>query len=278
VTATAFGLSVAQRRRDLALLRTIGATPKQVMRMVCAEAALVGTGGSAAGCLLGLVGAPQLAGWIMRQGLAPSWFRVYFTTGSVLALGVAFLAGVAVAVLSMLVAAVRAGTIRPTEALREAAVEPKRIGRFRLLGGLVAVSCGVAALAVVVLIFPSATMDPKAEAEIVILLIGGTALLSPFLLRPLTRPFGRGTAGMLLRANIRTGARRAAAAIVPVLITAGLAASILGAGDTANAAASAAERSRPWGPTSWCSRPGHLVSPRRYWTGSTASAASRQPP
>jgi putative ABC transport system permease protein len=241
VTATAFGLSVAQRRRDLALLRAVGATPRQVMRMVCAEAALVGAGGAAAGCLLGLVGAPQLASWIVRQGLAPSWFRVNFTPGSMLALGVAFLAGVAVATASVLVAAMRAGTIRPAEALREAAVEPKRLGRFRLLGGLIALSCGVAALAAIALIFPSAVMDPKTEAEIVILLIGGTALLSPFLLRSLTRPFGHGTAGMLLRANIQTEAGRAAAVIAPVLITAGLTVSILGAGDTANAAASAAE-------------------------------------
>jgi putative ABC transport system permease protein len=247
VIATAFGLSVAQRRRDLALLRTIGATPKQVMRTICAEAALVGAGGSAVGCLLGLAGAPQLAGWIVRQGLAPFWFRVSFTPGSVLALVVAFLAGVAVAVLSVLVAAIRAGTIRPTEALREAAVEPKRISRFRLLAGLVAVSCGVAALAAVALIFPSAATDPKTEAEIVIFLIGGTALLSPFLLRLLTRPFGRGTTGMLLRANILTGARRAAAAIVPVLITVGLTASILGASDTASAAASAGERQQAAG-------------------------------
>jgi putative ABC transport system permease protein len=247
VTATAFGLSVAQRRRDLALLRTIGATPKQVMRTICAEAALVGAGGSMAGCLLGLAGAPQLASWIVRRGLAPSWFRVYFTTGSAVALVIAFLAGVAVAVLSVLVAAVRAGTIRPTEALREAAVEPKRIGRFRLLGGLVALFCGVAALAAVALIFPSAATDPKAEAEIVILLIGGTALLSPFLLRSLTRPFGRGTAGMLLRANILTGTRRSAAVIVPVLITAGLTASILGVNDTASAAANAAEHQQAAG-------------------------------
>jgi putative ABC transport system permease protein len=241
VTATAFGLSVAQRRRDLALLRSIGATPKQVMRTICAEAALVGAGGSVVGCLLGLVAAPQLAGWIVRQGLAPSWFSVNFTTGSALALVVAFLAGVAVAVLSVLVAAFRAGTIRPTDALREAAVEPKRIGRFRLLAGLVAVCGGIAALAAVALFFPSAATDPRSAAEIVILLIGGTALLSPFLLRSLTRPFGRGTAGMLLRANIVTGATRSAAVIVPVLITAGLAMSILGVNGTANAAASAGE-------------------------------------
>jgi putative ABC transport system permease protein len=241
VTSAAFGLSVAQRRRDLALLRTIGATPKQVMRTICAEAALVGAAGSAAGCLLGLAGAPQLAGWIVRQGLAPSWFSVSFTAGSVLALVVAFLAGVAVAVLSVLVAAVRAGTIRPIEALREATVEPRRTGRFRLLGGLAALFCGIAALVAVALIFPSGATDPKTEAEIVILLIGGTALLSPFLLRSLTRPFGGGTAGMLLRASILTGARRAAAVIAPVLITAGLTVSILGVNATTSAAASAAE-------------------------------------
>jgi putative ABC transport system permease protein len=247
VTSAAFGLSVAQRRRDLALLRTIGATPKQVMRTICAEAALVGAGGSAVGCLLGLAGAPQLAGWIVRQGLAPAWFSVSFTAGSVLALVAAFLAGVAVAAGSVLVAAVRAGTIRPVEALREATVEPKRTGRLRLLGGLTALICGVAALAAVALIFPSAATDPKTEAEIVMLLIGGAALLSPFLLGPLTRPFGRGTAGMLLRANILTGARRAAAVIVPVLITAGLTASILGANATTSAAASAAEHQQAAG-------------------------------
>jgi putative ABC transport system permease protein len=247
VTATAFGLSVAQRRRDLALLRTVGATPQQVMRTIGAEAVLVGAAGSAAGCLLGLAGAPQLAGWIVRQGLAPSWFSVHFTLGSAAALVIAFLAGVAVAVLSVLMAAVRAGTIRPAEALRETAVEPKRIGRLRLLAGLVAVGGGLAALGAEALVVPSAAADQATEAEIVAALIAGTALLSPFLLRWLTRPFGRGTAGMLLRASILTGRRRAAAAVVPVLITAGLAASILGVYGTANAAASAAEHQQAAG-------------------------------
>jgi len=241
VTASAFGLSVAQRRRDLALLRTIGATPRQVMRTVVAEAAIVGAAGAATGCLLGMAGAPLLAGWIVRQGLAPAWFGVPRTAGSAAPLVIAFVAGVAVAVLSVLVAAVRAGTVRPTEALREAVVEPKRIGRFRLLGGLVAVCCGIAALAVVAVAVPSAATDPKSVAEIVILLIGGAALLSPFLLRALTWPVSRGTAGMLLRASILTGARRSAAVIVPVLVIGGLTTSILGANDTANAAASAGE-------------------------------------
>jgi putative ABC transport system permease protein len=268
VTASAFGLSVAQRRRDLALLRIIGATPRQVTRMVCAEAAVVGAAGAAAGCLLGLAGAPRLAGWIVRQGLAPSWFTVSAGAGSVAPLGAAFAAGVTVAVLSAGVAAVRAGTIRPTEALREAVVEPRRIGRIRLAGGLVAVGCGVAGLAVVALAFPAAATDPRTEAELVILLTGGVALLSPFLLGPLTRPFGRGTAGMLLRANITGGARRAAAAMVPVLIIGGLTVSVLGAGDTASAAASAAERQQAAGA-------GFVVLPTAGLPGLTTALVDR---
>jgi putative ABC transport system permease protein len=237
VIASSFGLSVAQRRRDLALLRTIGATPAQVARMVRAEAALVGVAGSALGCLLGVIWAPLLARWIAGRGLSPAWFTVQLTAGSVPALVIAFLAGVAVAVVSVLVAARRAGLIRPTEALREAAVEPSRIGPARLFGGL---GCLVAGIATVVAVLsPSATSDPKTEAMIVLLLVGGAVLLAPFLVVPLTRPFGRGTAGMLIRAGVRTGPGRAAAAVVPALIIVGLSVSILGSSDTAAAAADA---------------------------------------
>jgi putative ABC transport system permease protein len=239
VIASAFGLSVAQRRRDLALLRIVGATPRQVARMVRAEAALVGVAGSGLGCLLGVIWAPLLARWIASRGLSPAWFSVQLTAGSVPALVIAFLAGVAVAVASVLVAARRAGRIRPTEALREAAVEPARVSPGRLLGGLGCLVAGVATLAAVALLFPSATSDAKTEAMIVLLLVGGAVLLAPFLVGPLTRPFGRGTAGMLIRAGVSAGPGRAAAVVVPALIAVGLSVSILGSGDTANAAADA---------------------------------------
>jgi putative ABC transport system permease protein len=239
VIASAFGLSVAQRRRDLALLRTIGATPRQVARMVRAEAALVGVAGSALGCLLGVIWAPLLARWIAGRGLSPAWFSVQLTAGSVPALVIAFLAGVVVAVASVLVAARRAGLIRPTEALREAAVEPSRISPARLFGGLGCLVAGIATLVAVAVLFPSASSDAKTEAMIVLLLVGGAVLLAPFLVGPLTRPFGHGTAGMLIRAGVSAGPGRAAAVVVPALIAVGLSVSILGSGDTANAAAGA---------------------------------------
>jgi putative ABC transport system permease protein len=146
VTASAFGLSVAQRRRELALLRLTGATPGQVIRMVCTEAALVGLAGSATGCALGLVGGPRLAGWMARHGLAPAWFTVDPAAGSAGALAVAFAAGVGVAVLSVAVASARAAMIRPTEALREAAVEPRATGRGRRLAGAACLLAGSATL------------------------------------------------------------------------------------------------------------------------------------
>lgn len=239
VIASAFGLSVAQRRRDLALLRTVGATPRQVARMVRAEAALVGAAGSALGCLLGLVLAPRLARWIVRKGLSPAWFSVQVSASSAPALIIAFLAGIAVAVASVMLAARRAGMIRPTEALREAAVEPHRISPGRRFGGLGCLGVGVATLVGVAQFFPSAATDAKTEATITLFLVGGAVLLAPFLVGWLTRPFGHGTAGMLIGAAIRTGPARAAAALVPVLITVGLSISILGTSATANAAAEA---------------------------------------
>ena len=242
VIASAFGLSVAQRRRDLALLRTIGATPAAGR----ADGASGGGPGRRGrlGPRLPARGDLGAAARALDRGPGPVPRLVQRAAhrGSVPALVIAFLAGVAVAVVSVLVAARRAGLIRPTEALREAAVEPSRIGPARLFGGLGCLVAGIATLVAVAVLFPSATSDAKTEAMIVLLLVGGAVLLAPFLVDPLTRPFGRGTAGMLIRAGVRTGPGRAAAAVVPALIIVGLSVSILGSNDTATAAADAGLR------------------------------------
>ncbi|MBP0450530.1 ABC transporter permease [Kitasatospora sp. RG8] len=58
VVAGTFALSITQRRRELALLRLIGSTRRQLRRLIYAEAVLVGLLASAAGCALGLLGTP----------------------------------------------------------------------------------------------------------------------------------------------------------------------------------------------------------------------------
>jgi putative ABC transport system permease protein len=244
VTGASFGLSVAQRRRDIALLRVVGATPRQVMRLVYAEALLVGATGSAAGCLLGVVAAPALARWMADQGLAPSWFSV---GASAAPLVIAFAAGIAVAALSVTVAAIRAGSIRPVEALREAAAEPRRLGRLRWAAGLLFLVCGAGMLLVVAVVFPADATDLQTQAMAVLLLIGGAALLAPFLVRSVSRLPEAGTAVTLVHASLRAQPRRAAAAVIPVMVAVGLSAAMLGVTGTAAAASSAAVRDQAAG-------------------------------
>ena len=76
VVASTFAFAVALRRREFGLLRTAGATPGQLRRLLLTEAAVVGTLASAAGCALGRWGAPHLAQLLVDGGAAPSWFSI----------------------------------------------------------------------------------------------------------------------------------------------------------------------------------------------------------
>ncbi|MCP2337987.1 FtsX-like permease family protein [Actinomadura rupiterrae] len=237
VTASAFGLSVARRRRELALLRTLGATPMQVVRAVGLEALMVGVIGSAAGCALGLIGGPSLARWLARHEMAPAWFTVPRTAACVAPLAFAFAAGVLVAVLAVLAASVRAAAVRPAEAMREADVERARSGLPRRLAGMGAVGCGTVFLLALALVAPASVLDAKTDVELALLIVGGAALLAPQLLPPLVRALtwpltrGAGPGALIARERVGTGPRQAASTIVPLVITLGLALAVLGSTD-----------------------------------------------
>ncbi|MCO5969304.1 FtsX-like permease family protein [Actinoallomurus soli] len=239
VTAGAFGLAVARRRRELALLRTLGATPVQVVRAVGIEAVLVGLAGSTAGCALGLFGGPLLARWLARHAMAPAWFTVPRTAACIAPLTLAFAAGVLVAVLAVVAASVRAATVRPAEALREAEVERRGSGLPRRLLGLAALGCGSVLLLAVAALMPGTALDAKTDVELALLIVGGAALLAPTLLPPLVRMLtwpltrGAGPGGLLTRERVTTGSRQAASTVVPLMITLGLALAVLGATGTA---------------------------------------------
>lgn len=67
VVASTFAFAVALRRQEFGLLRTAGATPGQLRRLLLAEALAVGAAASAAGCVLGAQGAP----WLGRVLVSP---------------------------------------------------------------------------------------------------------------------------------------------------------------------------------------------------------------
>ncbi|MCP2341761.1 ABC transporter permease [Actinomadura rupiterrae] len=245
VVASTFALSVAQRRRELALLRLIGATPRQVRRMLTAEALLVGLLAAATGCAVAPVCARLLGHWLVAHRLAPSWFTVPVAAWPLV---IAFLTGPAVALIGVAAASRRAGRVRPAEALREAAVESRTMTPVRLLFGLAAFGGGLATLVTTAVSDPASAANRKGYTPAVMLLITGAALLAPLLVPPLarllTRPLARsgGATGLLVRENTLAAARRTASVAAPVLITVGLAGSLLGTGASADATKSAEAR------------------------------------
>jgi hypothetical protein len=125
VVASTLAFAIAQRRREFALLRAVGASPRQVQRGIAGEALLRAAIGGAAGCLAEL----PLAIWIGRglvdHGIAPSGLRA---DANWIAPLTAFASGVVIAELALVTAAWRATHAGPAEAPLEAAVEPPGLG------------------------------------------------------------------------------------------------------------------------------------------------------
>lgn len=239
VVASTFAFSVAQRRREFGLLRTAGATPGQIRRMVFVEALSVGVLASAAGCVLGAWGAPRLAAWVVDGGLAPAWFTIGAATWPYY---MAFGIGLLVALCGVVAASWRAGRTGPTQALREASVDTRTMTWGRWLFGAGLLLTAAVTLGMALLSDPGDLLHRKTYVSRPMLLITAVALLAPVVVRPLTRLIAwlpaqlPGAGGMLVRENAAAGVRRTAAIAAPVLVTVALAGSLLGATATLNKA------------------------------------------
>ncbi len=212
-----FTITVAQRTREFGMLRAIGASRKQVLRAVIAEALLIGIAGSVLGILAGLGLAPMLRGLLQTIGFElPS-------TGLVLAprtIIAGLLVGTLVTLVSCLAPALRATRISPMEALREGAVGPAK----RKRKSHVALEAAVAGLGVAIML---AGLLGGFDTSPALLMLGGGALLvfigvgmlSPLLVAPLAAVIGRplervgGVAGKIARGNsVRSPGRTAGTA------------------------------------------------------------------
>ncbi|MEU6278335.1 FtsX-like permease family protein [Streptomyces populi] len=247
VVASTSAFAVDRRRREFGLLRTVGATPGQIRRMVVSESLVVGVLASAAGCALGSYGAPRLAGWAVDEGLAPPWFTV---GDHVWPYHVAFWTGLSVALCGVLAASWRAGRTGPVEALREASVDTRPMTRGRRLFGTALLIAAVVMPVLDLVTDPGGLLQRKTYVSRPMLLISAVALLAPVLVRPLARLVAwlparlPGAGGMLVRENAATGVRRTAAVAAPVLVTVALAGSLLGAGAVLGGARATEARER----------------------------------
>lgn len=240
VVASTFAFAVALRRREFGLLRTAGATPGQLQRLLLTEAAVIGTLASAAGCVLGLRGAPLLAGLLVDEGMAPSWFTVRPVAWP---LHASFWTGLVVAFAGVWAASRRAGRIGPAEALREADVDTGVLPPARRLLGFALLAGAAFLMAKSLVTDPSALLKRKTYTTQPMALITAAALLTPLLVRPLARLVRLpGATGMLVTANVSASLRRTAAVAAPVLITVALAGSVAGSAATVSAAKAAEVR------------------------------------
>jgi putative ABC transport system permease protein len=130
IIANTFSILVAQRTRELALQRAIGASRRQVLASVVAEAAVLGVIASAIGLGLGFVIASGLQKALMGDSSLASGTTL--TPRTVIA---SFAIGIGITVLSALFPARKAARVAPVTALRDAAVEDTSHGRLRTVIG-----------------------------------------------------------------------------------------------------------------------------------------------
>ena len=215
------GLGVEQRHREFALLRTIGATPKQVRRIVRRQTAIPVLVAAVVGAQAGPPLARALFGRLRDGGIVPSVIRLDAGPVSIVA---GALAAYLVARISSIVAARRASTIDRGEALGEVEDRPGTIGPVRtaLSGICAAIAVSTAGLTLF--------MTPENAVAIG----GGTALAgalavafaAPLVTVRLTEWLGHrvtGLPGELAVSNVQARSHRSAALVTPVVLVAAIA-------------------------------------------------------
>jgi len=209
-----FGITISQRLRELALMRAVGASTKQVRRMIVAEALIISITATVLGILGGLGVAKALIALFNAAGAGFPPTPLVLQPRTVI---FASVVGIGITLLSVLVPARRAAKIPPVAAMRPelgfAALGASR----RLIAGAVATIIGAILFLIGLFVSPGGTIGLIALAgggAIAIFL--GVASLSTTVARPVSRLLGApiqrlfGTPGQLARENASRAPRRTA--------------------------------------------------------------------
>ncbi len=219
-----FTILIAQRSRELALLRALGATRRQVMLSVLTEALLTGLVASAIGAGLGIllaIGLARLLGFSLTNGgltITPRSFIVSIAVGTV------------VTVVAAILPARRATRVAPMAALRDAVPEAAPVTRRRIAGGAIVAVVGAALLGAGLFADTGQTLLLLGVGALALFI--GIAYLSPLLVRPVAGLIGqplarlRGVPGRLARENAIRSPRRTASTAAALMIGVALIAAV----------------------------------------------------
>jgi putative ABC transport system permease protein len=223
VIANTLSITIAQRTRELATLRTLGATRAQVLRSVMLEALVIGIVASVTGLFLGLGLARGLNSLLSSFGIdLPQTGTVFKTRTVVVSLSV----GIIITLLAALRPAFRATRVAPVSAVREGAVlPPSRLARFGPPTALGTMAAALALMLVGSLVHSLSTTQRLLAVGIgAVALLVATAMFAPKLVPPLARWLGLpaarfgGAAGSLARSNAARDPARTASTAAALMI------------------------------------------------------------
>jgi putative ABC transport system permease protein len=215
-TYNTLSILVAQRTRESALLRAIGASRRQVLGSIAAEALVVGLVASVGGVVAGGGLAWGLLALMDSMGLATPAAAPSLSAG---AIATALAVGVGATVVASVAPAVRASQVPPLAAMGTAAVDRSATSRARAVAGAVLATGGVALAAA-----GGVTHGLGLAAVGMLTTVVGVVVIGPVIARPaaavLGAPFARlrGTTGTLARGNAMRNPRRTAGTAAPLTI------------------------------------------------------------
>jgi putative ABC transport system permease protein len=216
-----FSILVAQRTRESALLRTIGASRRQILTWVTVEVLTLGLIASAAGLFGGIVLAQLLKALFASFGAAlPSGGIAFEPSTAVISL----VAGVTITLLAGAVPAWKASRVAPLAVLRETSVDRTNASRVRTVAGAVLLAGGIALVLFAVVAEASIGLGALGALATIV----GVSVFGPVVARPASRVIGaplprlRGITGSLARRNAMRNPRRTAGTATALMIGVGV--------------------------------------------------------
>ncbi len=223
VIANTLSITIAQRTRELATLRTLGASRRQVLMSVLLEALVIGILASITGLFLGLGLAKGLNALFVHFGIDLPQAGTVFATRTIV---VALVVGILVTLLAALRPAIRATRVPPISAVREGAVLPtSRFARFSVTAALLTIGGAVALMLVGLFVHGLSTTQRLLALGVgAAAVFVGVAMLAKTLVPPLARVLGwpatkiGGSAGELARGNAMRNPQRTASTASALMI------------------------------------------------------------
>lgn len=220
IISNTFSILVSQRTKELALLRAIGASRRQVLGSVLLEAGMVGLISS----ILGLVAGVGLATAALAalEAFGVDLPSVGLVIGGDVIIW-SLVVGVVLTVVAAMTPAIHATRVPPIAALRDVALDTSHLSKVRIVAGVLALVVGIVS-------FPPAFADDVSTKDLPGIGIGMAALLAavlilgPIIARPLSRFVGlplpslRGVTGQLARENAMRNPRRTASTAAAIII------------------------------------------------------------